>query len=179
MHTLLICLFNMINWSDLSLGSWEFSILPTKLVLFPRRILSCNLRRYGQSNHLVASIAAALNWSGNAMIRRGGGGPPQHRCSAQHWANGINLWPNAVLAISHPLGQYTVCLGYSWILINVDNFFFFKSKNSKNCFKSVSALLHCKKKRKLISSHGPALVIDKIQAHHSDLCIMIYITCKY
>ena len=43
--------------------------------------------------------------------------PPQHRWSAQRWADGINLWPNAVLAFYHPLGQYT--LGYSRILINI------------------------------------------------------------
>ena len=45
--------------------------------------------------------------------------PPQHRWSAQRWADGINLWPNAVLAFNHPLGQYTQCLGYSRILINI------------------------------------------------------------
>ena len=49
----------------------------------------------------------------------GGGVPPQHRWSAQRWADGINLGSNAVLAFNHPLGQYTVCLGYSWIHINV------------------------------------------------------------
>ena len=36
-----------------------------------------------------------------------GGVPPQHRWSAQRWADGINLGPNAVLAFNHPLGQYT------------------------------------------------------------------------
>ena len=54
------------------------------------------------------------------MIQEAGGGTPQHRWSAQRWADGINLWPNAELAFNHPSGQYTVCLGYSWILINVD-----------------------------------------------------------
>ena len=58
-----------------------------KLTLFPRRILSCKqdclhirpqntdrLRRHDQSSHLVTSIAAALNWSGNAIIGGKGGG---------------------------------------------------------------------------------------------------------
>ena len=64
-----------------------------------------------QSNHLIASIAAALNLSGNAIIG-GGGVPPQHRWSAQRWADDINLWPNAVLAFNHTLGQYL----YVWVI---------------------------------------------------------------
>ena len=56
----------------------------TKLALFPRRILACkhvfllhtahqttytgHFRRHDQSNQIIISIAAALNWSGNAMI---------------------------------------------------------------------------------------------------------------
>ena len=61
-----------------------------------------------------------------------GGVPTQHRWSAQRWANGINLWPNAVLAFNHALGQYTVCLGYCWILINVDKNIWKKLKTEKN-----------------------------------------------
>ena len=52
-----------------------------KLVLFPIYCLvnktvpnTHYLRRHDQSNHLVASMAAALNWSGNAVIGGGGGG---------------------------------------------------------------------------------------------------------
>ena len=41
------------------------------------------------------------------------------------------LVSNAVLAFNHSLCQYTVCLGYSWILINVDKKYFKKSKNSE------------------------------------------------
>ena len=26
----------------------------------------------------------------------------QHRLSAQRWVDGINMWPNAVLALNHP-----------------------------------------------------------------------------
>ena len=52
----------------------------------------------------------------NAMVDRV---PPQHRWSAQRWADGINLWRNAVLAFNHPLGQYIQCLGFSRILINI------------------------------------------------------------
>ena len=49
----------------------------TKLILFPRRILSCkpdatHLSGHDQNNHLVTLIAAALNWSRNVM--KGGGG---------------------------------------------------------------------------------------------------------
>ena len=73
-----------------------------------------HLRRHDQSNHLVTSIAAALKCPGNAMIRGGGGGGGhlQHRWSAQRWADGINLWPNAVLAFNHLLGELTVYLGF-------------------------------------------------------------------
>ena len=42
----------------------------------------------------------------------GGGGSPQHRLFGQRWAEGINLWPNAVLAFNHPLGESTGCLGF-------------------------------------------------------------------
>ena len=62
------------------------------------------------------------------------GVPPQHRWSAQRWADGISLWPNAVLALNRPLGQYTQCLGYSRILINIVIYIkkcFWKSENSK------------------------------------------------
>ena len=62
---------------------------------------------------LVSLIAASINWSGNAMFGWGGvGGPLQHRLSAQRWADGIKLWPNAVLAFNNPLGELTVCLGF-------------------------------------------------------------------
>ena len=54
---------------------------------------------------LVTSMAAALNWSGKLF--------------SQRWANGINLWPNAVLALNHPLDEHTVCSEFSWILINI------------------------------------------------------------
>ena len=68
-----------------------------------------HLRQHDQSNHLAASIAAALNWSGNAMIE---GVLLQHRWSAQRWADGISLLPNVVLAFNHPLGEQTVYSGF-------------------------------------------------------------------
>ena len=61
-----------------------FKALKTiKLDSFLRQILSCkqialvthHLRRHDESSHLVASIAAALNWTENAMIGGGGGFP--------------------------------------------------------------------------------------------------------
>ena len=75
----------------------------TKLALFPKRILS-------------------YVWERDDRGGGGGGVPPQHRWSAQRWANAINLWPNAVLAFNHPLGQHTVCyslirIKYSYIYI--------------------------------------------------------------
>ena len=88
----------------------------TKQALFPRCILSCKqvclqhntiktantdpIRRHVQSNHIVTSIAAALNCCGNGLIR---GVPPQHRMSAQRWADGINKWPNALGTFKRPL----------------------------------------------------------------------------
>ena len=79
---------------------------------------TAHLRGHDQSNHLVASIAAALNTSligvGTRCLEGGGGGfPPQHRWSAQPWADGINLWHNAVLAFNHPKDRYTGMFGLS------------------------------------------------------------------
>ena len=48
-----------------------------------------------------------------------GGGSPQHRLSAQRWADGINLRPNAVLAFNHPLDVHVHVLFFSLILINI------------------------------------------------------------
>ena len=48
---------------------------------------------------MVTSIAAALNWSGNALIERV---PPMHRLSDKRWADGINMWPNAVGTVKQP-----------------------------------------------------------------------------
>ena len=37
------------------------------------------------------------------------------------WADGINMWPDAVLTINHvSLGVQIACLGYLWVLRNVD-----------------------------------------------------------
>ena len=85
----------------------------TKLAICERCILSCeqvcllhtahqisdtdHLGRHDQINHLLTSIAAALNRSG------GGGGPLQHRMSTQRWAVSINMWPNAVGTFKRPL----------------------------------------------------------------------------
>ena len=42
----------------------------------------------------------------------------------RRWAGSINIWPNAVLKFNYPLGVQIVCLGFPWILINIDIFFF-------------------------------------------------------
>ena len=52
----------------------------------------------------------------------------QHRLSAQRWADGITMWPNAVLTFNNHLGVHIVCLGYLWILRNVDKNVFFNLK---------------------------------------------------
>ena len=133
MELLGIRLFNFVNFENMKLYSLPIlnkilryrkkikALKTTKLILFPRRILSCkpdatHLRGHDQSNHLVTLIAAALNWSRNVMK---GGVLLQHRWSAQRWADGINLWPNAVLAFNHLFGELTVCLGFVRILINI------------------------------------------------------------
>ena len=51
---------------------------------------------------MVTSIAAAINWSVNALIRAV---PPHHRLSAQRWADGINMWPIAVETFKRPLAD--------------------------------------------------------------------------
>ena len=56
--------------------------------------------------------------------------PLQYWLSVQRWADGITIWPNnAVLTINHPLGVHIVCLGYLWILSNVDEHGFQNLKN--------------------------------------------------
>ena len=46
--------------------------------------------------------------------------------SAQRWADGINMWPNAVGTFNCPLGMQIVCLGLGWIHRNVDKKIFKK-----------------------------------------------------
>ena len=41
------------------------------------------------SNHIITSIAAALNWSERGLI--GGRVPQQYRLSGQRWADGIYM----------------------------------------------------------------------------------------
>ena len=73
------------------------------------------LRLHDQSKHLVTSIAG-LNCPGNEMIR---GVHLQHQWSDRRWANDINFWPNAVVALDHLLGELIVCLGFVRILLNI------------------------------------------------------------
>ena len=100
-------------------------------------------RRHDQSNHMVTSIPAALNWSGNAMIGRGA--PPQHRLSAQRWADQINIAKccrNIQPSISRSLGIQTIYLGFPRIQRNVDKQYFKKSKNSERN-KIMICGIHC------------------------------------
>ena len=63
------------------------------------------------------------------MMIGGGGVSPQHRLSAQRWVDGINLWPNDMLAFNHPSGEPAVCLEFPGFLkILLRNVF----KNKKN-----------------------------------------------
>ena len=97
----------------------------TKLILFPRCILSCqqschNPRRHDQSNHRVASIAAALNTSliGLGMRWSGGGmGSPTAPmvCSS---LGRLYQFVAKYCARIQP-DQCTLCLGYSWLVINI------------------------------------------------------------
>ena len=52
--------------------------------------------------------AAAINWC------------LWQRLAARRWADGITMWPNAMLTFNHHLGVQIVCLGYLWIHRNVD-----------------------------------------------------------
>ena len=47
-----------------------------------------------------------------------------HRLSAQRGADGINIWPSAVLTFNHPLCVQIVCLGFLWILRNIHKMIF-------------------------------------------------------
>ena len=51
------------------------------------------------------------------MIWGGGGGPLQHRLSAQRWADGINMWPNAVGTFKRPLAGAYVYKKFVWVFI--------------------------------------------------------------
>ena len=102
----------------------------TKQALFPRLVLSCkqvclqhttiwtantdHLRPHDQSNHIVSSIAVALNYCGKRLIR---GVPPQHRMSAQRWADGINMWPNAVGTFKRFLAGVQVYKKFVWVTV--------------------------------------------------------------
>ena len=48
----------------------------------------------------------------------------QHQLSAQRWADGINMWPNAVLTFNHYFGVQIVYWGFIWILKHDKNVFF-------------------------------------------------------
>ena len=85
-----------------------------------------HLRRHDQSNHLVTSLAAALNHFGNGLIR---GAPPQHPLSDQRWADDINMWPNAVGTFKRPLAGVQVYKKFVWVSIGfikmwIKNIFF-------------------------------------------------------
>ena len=53
------------------------------------------------------------------MIWGGGGGPLQHRLSAQRWADGINVWPNAVGTFKRPLAGVWVYKKFVWVIIEM------------------------------------------------------------
>ena len=76
-------------------------------------------------------MAAALNWSGNA----------------KRWTDGINLWPNAVLAFDYPLGKKL----YVWVF---DGFLYKLYRNNFENLKKLNddlrdTLLHQKNKTKI------------------------------
>ena len=73
-----------------------------------------HIRRHVQSNHIVTSIAAALNCCGSGLIR---GAPPQHRMSAQRCADGIKMWPNAVGTFKRPLAGVQVYKKFVWVTV--------------------------------------------------------------
>ena len=75
-----------------------------------------HLRRHDQSNHIATLIAAALNCSGNGLIR---GVPPQHRLSAQRWADGMNMWPNVVRTFKRPLPGVYVYKKFVWVSVRL------------------------------------------------------------
>ena len=59
------------------------------------------------SDSMSKSIAAALNWSGNELIK---GVLAQNRLSAQCWADGINMCLNAVRTFKRPSAGVSVCI---------------------------------------------------------------------
>ena len=59
----------------------------------------------------------------------GGGVPPQHRWSAQRWADGINLWPNTLVQYT---GMFELLLdSYKYCYIYIKNCFENLKKNWK------------------------------------------------
>ena len=117
-----------------------------------------DLRRHDQSNHIVTSIAAALNFCGNGLIR---GVPPQHRMFAQRWADAINMWSNAVGTFKRPLAGvqvYTNCLIWvtvGFIIIWI-KYILKTLKKIKSWSVGCTTSLH-NLKQKLMSSQGAAL----------------------
>ena len=58
-------------------------------------------------------LDTGVNW---CLEVRAWGIRMQNRLYAQRWANGINMWPNAVLTFSHSFGVQIVCLGIFGLL---------------------------------------------------------------
>ena len=79
-----------------------------ELALFPRHILSCK-----------EAFCKEAFLHHTSVDQGGGGGSAQHLSSVQRWADGINMWPNAVGAFKRLLvGVWVykkVCLGVPWI----------------------------------------------------------------
>ena len=68
---------------------------------------------------LGTSKGTDVNWCVKVRDR---GITLHHRLSSQRWADDINMWPNAVLTFNYLSASdvQIVCLGYLWILRNVD-----------------------------------------------------------
>ena len=87
--------------------------------------------------------------------------------STQRWADGMNMWPNAVGTFNRPSASVYVYKQFVWVFQlyhrNVDKKYLKKSKNfEKNRIMIWGIHYFITKKRKLMSSQGATLNITDI-----------------
>ena len=104
----------------------------TKLVLFPSRIFSCQHNCLQYTTVYTTNTHGLWWWDPSPLHNTSAligvrkwriENPLQHRLSEQRWADSIKMSPNAVIKFNHPFGVQIICLGFLWILINVDKMF--------------------------------------------------------
>ena len=97
-----------------------------------------------------------VNWRKKERLEN----PLQQQLSYQRWADGTNMWPNAVLTFNHPSGVQIVWV-FLRIDINVDKKIFYNSEKTLKKNAKMICRIRCyvsNKIPKLMSSYGVPLM---------------------